>query len=84
MKYSRNPSADNWDGFIDEDNQDDILSVASARSAWNARKSESALVAWTLGPEWTNPKTLICGCERGIVHYGKNYAVGDEASGEIG
>lgn len=37
---------------------DDSQDLRIARSRWNARKTDSSLIAWVCSPEWTQPMPI--------------------------
>ena len=65
------------------DPMQDESDIRAARSAYNARKSESSLIAWICSPEWTSAIGYDLPGNRGSVKGRSSYGVEHSASGEI-
>lgn len=56
----------------------DHVDLTFARAMWNARKTESSLVAWTLTPEWTTPSDAAWHEENRALYRGERALNGRE------
>ncbi len=67
------------------DPMSDETDIRTARSRYNARRTESSLVAWICSPEWTKVSSNPSGMRGMRVYSGVGYTVGraDVMSGEI-